>query len=301
MSDEPAARVGDEVDHLAAPASPGVGSTNVSVNDKPAWRAHLDTHDCEDTKPIAHVCEIAQFGSHTVLINDEMAIRRGDFLLGSQLPNEVLVGSPDVSIGNPLNGLAALIAGYCAEFCALMKNWTNLTRDEQIAALKKLTNDQLEKIGVPAIDFELVEEGLSGSFSMWDWKMNVGPGLVPARALTAAERSELSKTLLHEARHAEQAWIMGRDLAVDNDAGAIQSSTGLPEDIANAVATQPLASAFGKTKFRSLFGDWRSYRQQVFADRRAGVAGSYERYRTLPEEHDAWEVDDLTVCDCKDC
>jgi uncharacterized Zn-binding protein involved in type VI secretion len=76
---------------------------------KPAWRANLDKQAC--TLPIAppapapHGPEICVLGSMSVLINNQMAVRQGDLLVGAGPPNPVLVGCPTVQIGDEPFGL----------------------------------------------------------------------------------------------------------------------------------------------------------------------------------------------------
>ena len=64
-----AARVGDQTSH-GTPSGPGIGSPNVLINGKPAWRAGADFHTCplfDGPKP--HLGGMITKGSSTVLIN----------------------------------------------------------------------------------------------------------------------------------------------------------------------------------------------------------------------------------------
>src|SRR5687767_13234833 len=103
----PAAHVGSDATPPHVPpklVGPGSGSPNVQINNMPAWRANVDLHLC--TLPIAppapapHGPEVCVLGSTSVLINNQMAVRQTDILVGAGPPNPVLVGFPKVLIGD---------------------------------------------------------------------------------------------------------------------------------------------------------------------------------------------------------
>lgn len=110
---KPAARVGDATTH-GAPLSPGPGSTNVLIGNRPAWRAAIDQHACPAVTPSgADGVGCVVVGSPTVLINNQMACRVGDVVIekpGAALgpTNPIIVGEPTVLIGE--GGIASQIA-----------------------------------------------------------------------------------------------------------------------------------------------------------------------------------------------
>jgi uncharacterized Zn-binding protein involved in type VI secretion len=80
--------------------SPGVGSINVLIGGKPAWRATADTHVCPlVTATVPHVGGVVAIGSTTVLINNLPAARQGDQIVESAPPNAIAIGEPTVLIG----------------------------------------------------------------------------------------------------------------------------------------------------------------------------------------------------------
>ena len=96
---QPAATVSCSTSH-GDPLSPGPGSVNVLINDKPAWRAVMDYHKCSSwTVIIPHVGGVVVVGSMTVLINGMPAARMGDQIVEVGPPDDITEGSPDVLIG----------------------------------------------------------------------------------------------------------------------------------------------------------------------------------------------------------
>lgn len=97
----PAARVTDLTSH-GSPLAPGVGSTNVLIGSKPAWRALMDFHACPIVKGVVpDVGGTIMVGSPTVLINSMMACRVMDIVVeipGG--PNPVAMGATNVCIGD---------------------------------------------------------------------------------------------------------------------------------------------------------------------------------------------------------
>ena len=96
---QPAARLGDQTSH-GTPLAPGIGSVNVLIGNKPAWRAVADFHACplvDGLKP--HVGGVVAVGSTSVLINGLPAARQGDQERAIALQEESLLGEPTVLIG----------------------------------------------------------------------------------------------------------------------------------------------------------------------------------------------------------
>lgn len=102
-----AARAKDACTHIP-PALTDAGSTDVSIQGRGAWRALDDKHACKTPvpPPPAHGNEIVVMGSMTVLINNRMASRASDLLIGLNVPNSILTGCPTVRIGDIPFGLA---------------------------------------------------------------------------------------------------------------------------------------------------------------------------------------------------
>jgi uncharacterized Zn-binding protein involved in type VI secretion len=103
-----AARVGDLTSH-GSPLLPGIGSPNVMIGNKPAWRTEIDTHACPVVKVlIPDGGGVVVMGSPTVFINFMMACRISDIVVeipGG--PNAIAAGCPTVFIGPAGAGGAA--------------------------------------------------------------------------------------------------------------------------------------------------------------------------------------------------
>jgi uncharacterized Zn-binding protein involved in type VI secretion len=95
----PAARVGDTTAH-GNTLSPGIGSSNVFIGGKPAFRALQDFHACPLVSGgVPHVGGMVLMGSATVLINNLPAVRLGDTIVEAGVPNAIVTGEPTVIIG----------------------------------------------------------------------------------------------------------------------------------------------------------------------------------------------------------
>jgi uncharacterized Zn-binding protein involved in type VI secretion len=94
-----AARAGDMTSH-GKPLGPGLGSPNVKIGGKPAWRATVDMHNCplsEGTKP--HVGGVVTRGSSKVFINGLAAVRQGDMIIEVGPADSITEGCLSVQIG----------------------------------------------------------------------------------------------------------------------------------------------------------------------------------------------------------
>ena len=94
-----AARAGDMTSH-GKPLGPGLGSPNVKIGGKPAWRAVMDMHICplaEGTKP--HVGGVVAKGSSKVRINGFPAARQGDMIVEVGPTDSISEGCLKVQIG----------------------------------------------------------------------------------------------------------------------------------------------------------------------------------------------------------
>ncbi len=98
----PAARMGDATSH-GKPLSPGPGSTDVLIGNKPAWRVGSDFHVCPQQipapTPIPHVGGTVAVGSMTVFINNLPAARQGDMIIEAGPPDSITAGETTVIIG----------------------------------------------------------------------------------------------------------------------------------------------------------------------------------------------------------
>jgi hypothetical protein len=96
----PAARVGDQTSH-GTPLSPGLGSPNVFISGRPAWRVLADSHTCplSDPGPKPHIGGKLQSESTRVFINNFPAARKGDIVTEVGPGNSIVSGARTVIIG----------------------------------------------------------------------------------------------------------------------------------------------------------------------------------------------------------
>jgi uncharacterized Zn-binding protein involved in type VI secretion len=278
----------------------------VFIGNKPAWRANTDTAVC--TTPIAppapapHGPEKCYLGSLSVMINNQMAVRQGDILIGAGPPNPVLMGFPTVLVGDVGFGLMdpANMAEFCKEFAQLIKDWGSLTSEQRRARLEDAINRQLDKSGLP-------RQSVVGSAShapgnaQYDFQsgaIEVSQGQLNSAALSPQGARQLANAVYHEARHAEQWHHMAR-LAVGRGqtAAQIQSNMFVTPSAAQAAAANPLTGASAQSNlanasYDSVYGARGGYRSGVLND----VQNRYGEYRALPEEQDAWSTGDSLPC-----
>lgn len=305
---KPAARVGDQgtPPHVPPVLAPGPGSVNVLVGSKPAWRANLDKHVCAcpiaPPAPAPHGPETCFFGSISVLINNQMAVRMGDMLVGLGPPNTVLIGATNVLIGDVGFGLAAAanMAEFCADFASLMRDWDTLSPAEREARLGEITNKQLAKSGVPpqGVVGDASKAPGNASYAFKTDKIKVSQATLNSPGkLTQTEAKELANTVYHEARHAEQWFLMARQSAgAGNTPAQIASKMRVTTQSAQAAAASPLSgvspqNVLAEACTESVYGSRRRYRNRVLKSN-----GHYEEYRALPEEQDAWNTGDGLPC-----
>lgn len=304
----PAARVGDlcTPPHLPPMLGPGIGAFNVHIGGKPAWRTNIDIHMC--TLPIAppapapHGPEICYLGSMSVMIGGQMAVRVGDQLTGAGPPNPVALGMVNVLIGDAGFGLAdpANMVEFCADFTQLENDWPNLTPAQRQQRLEAMSNKQLAKSGLP-------HQGVRGSAShapgnaVYDYQtgnINVSQATLNSPTLTRQQAGKLANNTYHEARHAEQWFLMARQQAGNGRTSAqIQNSMWMPPSMANAAAANPLTGSspqanLASASHKSVYGSQASYRNGVLGD----IQNRYDAYRALPEEVDAWNTGDSLPC-----
>ena len=132
-------------------------------------------------------------------------------------------------------GSIATLEHFAAAVRAVQIDWAMLKTDERVKRLGAAINQELRTAGVPA--FLIVRKApmeFKGSFSPGLWMFTVSEELVTANILADPDAAELCNTALHEARHAEQAFLAARYSAGVNtkDAAAIVAEQGIPDAIA---------------------------------------------------------------------
>ncbi len=299
----PAARITDMTSH-GIPAAPGIGSVNVLICNLPAWRTIDDVCACPipvaPPAPALHGAEICYLGSTTVLINNRMACRIGDILQGAGPPNPFAMGCPTVLIGDAGFGLRtpAVMAAFAAAMRQVYENWDSMTPGERLAAMQAALNAALPP-GMPPLTLRPspLDPDTLGQLDFQTWSVDINRDML-AGSMTEERFAELTNTVYHEGRHGEQ-WFNAAQYraAQGQSADQIAREMGIPQSAAEAAVRNPAGpgtseGAMGESVDTSVYGDRAAHREQVYNDMDNGVEGSYERYRALPEEEDAWRQGD---------
>ncbi|MFN8398115.1 MAG: hypothetical protein U0176_26100 [Bacteroidia bacterium] len=174
-------------------------------------------------------------------------------------------------------------------------DWSSLkTADERGGKMVELINKQLKAAGVPECAYRVEDLGDdSGQFDFTDWNILVGNDFLSKAKLTTKQLNDFANTVIHEARHAEQWFNMAQNLAGEGKkAKDIADEMGIPLRIAKAAVANPTGKqtvkhAVAKNWYESVYGSGSEHREKTLGDE-----GTYEDYRNLPEEHDAWRVGD---------
>lgn len=192
-----------------------------------------------------------------------------------------------------LTGLAvpSRIDAYIAGATALRDQWmAKSTAQERVELLKPLLNATLQRAGVPPPkDYRILAISSGGEWNPVDWVLNITDAL---GSMTASEEvyARLLSTLLHEARHSEQTFLVARLLA--GQGLSPEGVMGIPSDIADAArAAGPLVQGsaeetLAKQCYDSEYGSGAAAREAVLSD----IPARNEEYRNLPEERDAHAV-----------
>jgi hypothetical protein len=173
-------------------------------------------------------------------------------------------------------------------FTSLARDFWSDNKDKSLEEfglfLMGKVNAQLKENGVPPIrdppSFGPTGHGAAGGFSHQTWTVNLDLAKTAAHPLatkisdlTADQVAEVAGVCYHEARHAEQAFLVARVVASGakgkKDAKAIAAELGIPESVAEAAmnSTDPLPGkgsiaqieqwrAFGESGKHHDYWDW---------------------------------------------
>ncbi|HMG22103.1 MAG TPA: DUF4157 domain-containing protein [Kofleriaceae bacterium] len=164
-----------------------------------------------------------------------------------------------------LTGLGQIktLEHFAAAIKGLQITWPKLSPDDRAKAVGKALDDELDAQKIPKLlEVKKIKTEFKGSFSAGLWRFNLSEALVNQSPLGDADAAELCNTGLHEARHAEQAFLAARFAAgpPDNKTDAqISAEQGIPLDpVAKAAVAQkydnktdPAVAALGKEMYKA--------------------------------------------------
>lgn len=233
-----------------------------------------------------------------------------------------------------LGGIGARFAvdQYAGVAKKLETVWGRLTPYSRANALVNAANFELAHIDVPNVELKVDKvDSADAVFVKEDWKMTVDRGTMSSPTVDDATMAQSASNVYHEARHAEQAFLVarllaGRKLKVDE----IVDTFEIRADIAAKATQQPLRApgrertlakrilaseaGAGKAYNVKLFEDWKAIEKNLDAAElawknapdgpakdklkakvdleQAAYDAAYKEYREQAHEADAWKVGD---------
>jgi hypothetical protein len=185
------------------------------------------------------------------------------------------------------------------------------TFGERAEAVRGVINARLTAAGVPTIGPITAEGGGNAHFKKQDWTVTVDPDFAMRGGPSAP--AELLSTVYHEARHAEQEFLVARHMARDRTAAEIAAEHEVPLTVAEAAKASPLPAddpqAALAERLRGPVPDTgpdpelaairprlieKKQRGEEFTpEEKAILDRAYRRYKDRPNEADAFLVEAL--------
>lgn len=163
-----------------------------------------------------------------------------------------------------LTGLGKITAleHFATAVKAVQKDWAKLKAPERVDAIAAAINAEMITAGVPKfLEVKAIVTEFKGSFAHGAWRFNLSQAMIDQSPLLDADAAELCNTALHEARHAEQAFLAARFAAgppQNKTAAEISAEQGIPGRIATLAvakkfdaATDPTVAALGKQMYNA--------------------------------------------------
>jgi len=161
-------------------------------------------------------------------------------------------------------------AQFANEMRGLHGSWPAMPPAERADAIGRRINARLRDIGVPELKIKAVAMAGSanGQFNYLDWSIQINVGTLHAPRLAVHEFGSLTQTAYHEARHAEQWYLIARALAERGSSpAAIAKKTRIPSAVCEAAAIAPPLSRAqmdaATVFYESVYGERMKYRNHV--------------------------------------
>jgi hypothetical protein len=185
------------------------------------------------------------------------------------------------------------------------------TFEERAEAVRGAINARLTAVGVPAIGAITKEGGGNAHFKKQTWTVSVDPDFAMRGGPTAP--GELLTTVYHEARHAEQDFLVARHMARDKTAAEIAAEHEIPAPVAEAAKASPLPADDPQADLaerlrapvpdtgpdpelaaiRPTLIEKKARGEEFTPEEKAILDRAYQRYKNRPNEADAFTVQAL--------
>lgn len=125
--------------------------------------------------------------------------------------------------------------------------WSTMAPSDRADSIGHRINARLRDIGVPEIKIKTapLTSETAGQFERWNWSIALNEQVLHAPQISSSEFGELLNTVYHEARHAEQSFLIARMLIRRGGSPAeTAQKTRIPLPVCEAAArTPPLSRA----------------------------------------------------------
>jgi hypothetical protein len=153
---------------------------------------------------------------------------------------------------------------------ALQGEWRNLPPAEREQRLTQTINEQMRRAGLPEIEIKVVDlGGRNGELRFHEWAIAIDRSLVHGNDMTHGRMQGLTDTILHEARHGEQWYMIARHMGGQGlDAPTIAARTHIPEPVvrralADSRPMTPEQAQAARTYYDSIYGANAQHRNDV--------------------------------------
>lgn len=174
-------------------------------------------------------------------------------------------------------GLASAeeIRKYGEKMAELQKQWVTKSPVERAFEIQARINDSLQKAGIPknvGVAPSSKVKGYNATFNFDSWTVSISHDVLNNPAISPADIAKLADSAYHEARHAEQWWLMARLLGTgEKDAAVLARKLGIPQDVAEAAIRTPLAPGTEEYRaasrwYQSVYGSGKARRDELLRE-----------------------------------
>ena len=185
------------------------------------------------------------------------------------------------------------------------------TFEERAEAVRGVINARLAAAHVPTVGPITAEGGGNAHFKKQTWSVTVDPDFAMRGGPSAP--AELLTTVYHEARHAEQDFLVARHMARDRSAAQIAAEHEVPAHVAEAAKASPLPADDPQAELaerlrgpvpdagpdpelaaiRPRLIEKKQRGEEFTPEEKAIMDRAYQRYKSRPNEADAFLVEAL--------